>query len=360
MNIFLTGSETEKECKHAIYDLLMSGEWITHPMILAKCMGKPLDAYDKVKLSALDNRLEKNYKLKISQNIKCVFQTLSDIEPHCIEDNGKTKGTAYRYVGKAKDPLGEMRNEAAMKNFEDYWQFCQDSAGLLPVVWLEYFLKNTRDLFKIKKKRSKGETIIQSGTDRLQKNIELLPMIYESIIKQRVIKFEYQPYEEDMVEHILHPQFLHEFEGRWQVLGYEEGCQYDPVIYSLDRIKNGITILDNVEYIQREEGYFDKFFANTIGSTRSKEVPDTIRIRAHNKTMYGLTDTKKIHSSQRVVMPFGEYEDGHYGEFEVTICPNNEFYGRIMKMGEGLEIISPKHIRDEIAHRLKAASNLYT
>ena len=40
-------------------------------------------------------------------------------------------------------------------------------------------------------------------------------------------------------------------------------------------------------------------------------------------------------------MPFGEHEDGNYGEVRLTIEPNRELRGRILLYGENLEIISP-------------------
>ena len=53
------------------------------------------------------------------------------------------------------------------------------------------------------------------------------------------------------------------------------------------------------------------------------------------------------------------YDDGEYAEFSVDIEPNNEFYGRILQMGAGLEIVSPENVRDKMAQRVRALSDLY-
>jgi predicted DNA-binding transcriptional regulator YafY len=71
-------------------------------------------------------------------------------------------------------------------------------------------------------------------------------------------------------------------------------------------------------------------------------------------------DTKPIHQSYTVVKPFEKYDDGEYAEFSVDIEPNNEFYGRILQMGAGLEIISPDSVRDEIAQRVHNLADLYS
>lgn len=70
-------------------------------------------------------------------------------------------------------------------------------------------------------------------------------------------------------------------------------------------------------------------------------------------------DTKPLHQSYAIVKPFGMYDDGEYAEFSVDIEPNNEFYGRILQMGAGLEVISPENVRDTMTQRVRALSDLY-
>ena len=70
-------------------------------------------------------------------------------------------------------------------------------------------------------------------------------------------------------------------------------------------------------------------------------------------------DTKPLHQSYTVVKPFAQYENGDYAEFSVDVEPNNEFYGRILQMGAGLEIVSPESVRKEIAQRVQDLANLY-
>ena len=70
-------------------------------------------------------------------------------------------------------------------------------------------------------------------------------------------------------------------------------------------------------------------------------------------------DTKPIHLSYTVVKPFSQYEDGEYAEFSVDVEPNNEFFGRILQMGAGLEIVSPESVRDEMAKRVQDLTDLY-
>ena len=70
-------------------------------------------------------------------------------------------------------------------------------------------------------------------------------------------------------------------------------------------------------------------------------------------------DTKPLHKSYIRIKPFDKYDDGEYAEYSVDVEPNNEFYGRILQMGAGLEVVSPESVRNEIAQRVHNLADLY-
>lgn len=70
-------------------------------------------------------------------------------------------------------------------------------------------------------------------------------------------------------------------------------------------------------------------------------------------------ETKKLHESQETVLPFEEHDDGCYGEFTVYVEVNNEFIGRILQMGDGLEIVSPQNVRNQFRERVEKMAELY-
>ena len=56
--------------------------------------------------------------------------------------------------------------------------------------------------------------------------------------------------------------------------------------------------------------------------------------------------------------------DGTYGEFYVQVEVNDEFVGRILQMGAGLEIVSPQivspqYVREKFNRRVEALADLY-
>lgn len=55
-----------------------------------------------------------------------------------------------------------------------------------------------------------------------------------------------------------------------------------------------------------------------------------------------------LHHTQQETLPFDEHPDGTYGEVTLTIEPNRELRGRILMYGEGLEIVHPLSLREQI------------
>ena len=141
----------------------------------------------------------------------------------CFEEEGNNRNKRFRYIGNDDDPLADMRNAKVINDLRQYWRFCQDSAGFFPSSWLEYFFKDSRDLLEIKTKRKKGEQVLSVSIDRMLTNIEILPFLYEAIVRKQVLSIVYKPYNEEKRTLVFHPHFLKEYNGRWNLFGHAEG-----------------------------------------------------------------------------------------------------------------------------------------
>lgn len=355
-NIF-DGDSYYAQFAQATYKLLMSREWVTNATIMADYLG-------------LKSSSELPFPISKCDHVKELSKALMDIKKllgkNNFEEDGNNRSKKFRYIGKDDDPLADMRNAKIINDLKQYWQFCQDSAGFFPSSWLEYFFKDSRDLLDIKNRRKKGEQVLSTSLDRMLTNIEMLPSLYEAIVRRQVLSISYKPYNEEECTLTFHPHYLKEFNGRWHLFGHAE--TQDPEFgynVALDRINAKPRELYKVIYRPAPQGFYEEFFKNIVGVSHMKDEDGQpyqvlpIHIRAHNYYMFRLTETKKIHPSQDVVIPFGEHEDGAYGEFVVNVEINNEFIGRIIQMGAGLEIVSPKEVRDIFKQRVKDLAKLY-
>ena len=66
-----------------------------------------------------------------------------------------------------------------------------------------------------------------------------------------------------------------------------------------------------------------------------------------------------LHHSQKESIPYGEHEDGCYGEVTLTIEPNRELQGKILAYGQYLEVMRPQSLREQIEDILKQQIHQY-
>ena len=350
-NIF-DGVGSRSRYAKLIYSRLITREWICYADILAEDEGAKTEDY-----------LYKRSYVRTYKELKKAFMDVRKaIGPEHIEENGNNRNKKFRYIGKDDDPLRDMRNAKAIKDIKKYYEFCQDSAGFMPESWLEYFLSGSMDLLEIKKHKSKSEQVIDCGMDRMLKNVELLPYLYEAIKKQEVLHILYKPYGEEERELIFHPHLLKEYNGRWHIYGHAEGCEPEFAFYlALDRIEGKPDLIKGKTYVSAPIGFYKNFFKDIVGLTHKESyLVDDIIVRAHSEYMFNLMDTKRMHASQRIKTPYGKHTDGEYGDFVFHVELNNEFIGRILQMGEGLEIIGPPRARDVVKRRIQRMRDLYT
>lgn len=272
-----------------------------------------------------------------------------------IEENGN-KNKSFCYIGENPDPLADLRNAKAISDMKKYWQFCQNSAGFFPISWLDYFFKDSRDLLEIKDTQRKGEQVLVASEDRNLVNIELLPFLYDAIKGKKVLAIRYKPFDKDELLLTVSPHYLKEFNGRWYLFGHaikdetewKQPIAFDRIVGKPKEVSSGAA------YVEAPAHYYENYFKNMVGVTHKESAKvEDVHVRAHTYYMFKLTETKKLHASQQVIVPWGKHAEGEYGEFSVHVEVNNEFIGRVLQMGDGLEVVSPQNVRKVFEQRAK-------
>ncbi len=353
-NIF-AGSGARVAFVNLIYSELMKHDFVSYADILALYCGRPKGYYTK----KVCNR-ESGYG-ELKKAFPDVLKALEHVCPECIEDNGKRgKGKAYRYIGKYDDPLAAERQAIEQKRVEDYVAFCKASAGLLPASWFSAYFQNTQLLLDANREVESGTSIIGSGMEQILTNIDLLPLFYKAISSKQVLHFSYQPFGQDPFELIFHPQFIKEYNGRWFVFGDANREPYQAYNVPLDRIVGEVTEVNDVEYISAPKGFYQQYFKNIIGVTHEKGAKvEQVVIRTKTEYQHGLLLTKPMHHSQKETLPYGEHENGCYGEVTLNIEPNRELCGKILAFGQYLEVMQPQTLREQIKENLEKQIEQY-
>ena len=353
-NIF-AGFGVRSEFVNLIYTELMKREFVSYADVLALYCGRTKGYYNKIACNS-----EPGYG-ELKKAFPEVLKALEKTCPGCIKNNGLSKGKAYKYIGDNDDPLAEERKAVVQKSVEDYVAFCKASAGILPASWFSSFFENTQILLDTNRESKDGETRICSSAEQNLSNIDLLPVFYKAIANKQVLSFDYQPFGQELFTLTFHPQFIKEYNGRWFVFGDANREPYQAYNVPLDRIVGEVSEVNDVEYIPAPKCFYQDFFNNIIGVTHEKgAMVEEVIIRTKTEYQHGLLLTKPLHHSQKEVMPFGEYEDGNYGEVRLTIEPNRELRGRILLYGENLEVISPMSLREQIKEILRRQMQQYS
>ena len=202
-NIF-AGFGVRSEFVNLIYTELMKRKFVSYADILAIYCGRPKGYYDKMACNS-----EPGYG-ELKKAFPEVLKALTKIIPDSIEDNGQSKGKAYRYIGEIDDPLGEERKAVVQKSLEDYVLFCKASAGIMPASWFSSFFENTQLLLDTNREAREGENRISSGFEQNLTNIDLLPVFYKAISNKQVLQFSYQRFGQEPFVLTFHPQYLKE------------------------------------------------------------------------------------------------------------------------------------------------------
>ena len=353
-NIF-AGFGLRSEFVNLIYNELMKRDFVSYADVLALYYKRPQGYYDSYACNS-----EPGYG-ELKKAFPEVLKALNKACPGCIEDNGQSKGKAYRYIGPNNDPLSEERKAVVQKSVEDYVAFCKASAGIMPASWFSAFFENTQLLLDTNREAKDGDMHINSSMEQNLTNIHLLPVFYKTISDKQVLRFAYQPFGQETFTLIFHPQFLKEYNGRWFVFGEADREPYQAYNVPLDRIVGEVNEVNDVEYIPAPKGFYQEFFNNIIGVTHEKGAKvEEVIIRTKTEYQHGLLLTKPLHHSQKETLPFGEHDDQWYGEVRLIIEPNRELRGRILLYGENLEVISPHSLREQIKEIIKQQMTQYS
>lgn len=173
--------------------------------------------------------------------------------------------------------------------------------------------------------------------------------VFDAISNNRVLHITYskfngtKPYYWD-----IHPYFLKQYNNRWFLLGLND---YNNKIYTiaLDRIEDLKEI--RKDFIPNTAINLDEYFKDIIGITREKGPKEIVKLQ-FSEHRFPYIETKPVHESQITI-------DHSNRIIEINVIPNKELLTMILSFGNDVEVISPKHIRDEIRAIIEDSLNKY-
>ena len=168
--------------------------------------------------------------------------------------------------------------------------------------------------------------------------VEYLDIIIRAIRTNHCLRIGYKKFEAEGYEKMVCPYALKLFRQRWYLLALNDEEQIR--IYALDRITMLEQTDDTFEMPANfsAQAYFSEYFGVLTNDTPLAHVI----IRAH-KWMPNYLRTLPLHHSQRELESTPDYTD-----FSFDIRPTSDFLGELLRHSDGIEILQPLALREEM------------
>lgn len=201
------------------------------------------------------------------------------------------------------------------------------------------FFRNT--LQKSITENSIQKQFINFGFTTINKNIELLEPILNSIIESKIVKIYYKKFQEDTIkEYLVNPLFIKEYLNRWYVIGDTEKIKKR--VFALDRIEK-IDFL-NQQY-KKENNTQTDIYSNTIGVNFSEKVEKVVLWVSEKQ--YNYFETLPLHKTQQLIE---KTTNGFIISLEV--CCNYELEQWILHYGNTIKVVEPQKLKEKIKMQL--------
>ena len=185
--------------------------------------------------------------------------------------------------------------------------------------------------------------------------LEHIGSLYGAIRDKRPLEITYQSFRADHPSRfIFSPFILKEYKNRWFVFGHREDFT-NITNLALDRIIEISAAPADAEYTADRGFDPESYFGEMIGVTRDeKDKPCRIKLRVSaEQAPYVLT--KPMHSTQRLLKT---NPDGSV-VLEMSVILNRELLRFLVSMSNGVRVLSPKRLVNEIRSWLDSAREMY-
>ena len=249
---------------------------------------------------------------------------------------GKRKYLTYAYdFSIMETPVSEME----LEQLETLISSLSRLQGIPMYDWVEELMTNLRLRFGLRNEESQ---LISFEQNRDMKGLRYLSKLINYTIKRKPVTIKYHPFGKDIMQWIIHPYYLKQYNNRWFLLGYNPEVD-DLSIVALDRIE-GVALAE-MPFKRNLNFDFDAYFRDIIGVSIEKgKVVEHIRLKfSHKRLPYVLS--KPIHHSQ-------ELENEVEGIISIDVIPNKELLSELIWFREDVEVLSPESLREEIKEKI--------
>jgi hypothetical protein len=181
---------------------------------------------------------------------------------------------------------------------------------------------------------------------------QYLQTIIEAMQQNKVLEIDYQPFKGKHNIYHIAPYAMKVYNRRWYVVG--KMSEYNEIRHiALDRLID--LAATDISFKMPKNFDAEEYYANTVGIyVNSVLKPQPVRIRVYgDKVDY--VRSLPLHKSQEEV----QTKNGEYSEFKYKVCLTPELTTQLLSMGEYVQVLEPKELRDKMKERIEKSLQYY-
>lgn len=192
-------------------------------------------------------------------------------------------------------------------------------------------------------------------------NLRIMAVVEDAMAFSRALQITYSPSFHEAEEHIFHPQYLRNYNGRRYVYGIyeneEENNGLPFVTLPVDRIVTA-RLTKAVSYRPGDQQAYEAQLRNVLGASPNFRNPEVLEvvIRSHDPKVHKLLLSKPLHHSIREQQPCTAEQTGL---LTMRVQITQELYNWILYYGKGIEVVEPAELRERIAIGLSQMVTYY-
>ena len=254
----------------------------------------------------------------------------------------------YRY---SEPDFSIYKNElsvAEVQSLRSAIEMLSKYRGLPSNAWLEEVISNLEIRFGVK---SDIENLVSFEQNEQLKGIEFLSDIIDATIAHQPLNIEYTSTNGNYHQHILHPYFVKQYNGRWFLFGLDEKEERIKSL-AFDRIQN----MSNSNHAFRKNdkidfnSYFDKVVGVTVPYEEDSKLEE-FQLKFSSKRFKYVT-SKPIHKSQEIISK-------EECIISLHLYHTLELEQQIFSFGPDVEVISPLWFRKAYAKKIADCMKKY-
>jgi hypothetical protein len=271
------------------------------------------------------------------------------MEIDAIQDGHKKY---YRYHKRNASIKEQPINQEEINLIHDALTLLKRFEGVPQFDWLE---EVENHLYSTSQLGERAKSVVSFQSNPYLKGMnKFYKPLFDAIVNKRVLELCYQPFGKEERIITVSPYHLKQYNNRWFLIAKRVDFQEYLSNFAIDRIVSVKEISKQFEPLD-DDFDFDEYYSDVIGVSVTDSPVEDVVLHVSEKAL-GYIVTKPLHESQSTKPT--QLEDGRW-EISIKVKENYELMSLIRSFGDGIEVVKPIKLREEMRCMVMKMAKLY-